>query len=250
MLSSKSHSRAKIFFHCVTIACLAMFILVFYTPTFLEQIFEPSANSLNFVYSNSHLRPNSSHDKLAEYFYLNDLMANQTDATARRIVFNGNFRDGLGYGNLLYSFISAFLVALLTDSQFVLRQKNIRLQISPPLNIFDTVVNERAGLDSSSLVSVKFYLNTFYFRGGKQSWLIDKNLNYLMDKSVVPMGYLRYFYDYVDPLFMEICTNRAYFDKLVDFGLVSAETVRSAVNVLNGRINDQAWVMQKVKRIN
>ena len=73
---------------------------------------------------------------LHEYFDLSDSFAADKEFKQRRIFFNGNYRDGLGYGNLLYSFISSLLIAILTESQFVLRQKNINSKC----NLFKKII--------------------------------------------------------------------------------------------------------------
>ena len=176
---------------------------------------------------------------LHEYFDLSDSFAADKEFKQRRIFFNGNYRDGLGYGNLLYSFISSLLIAILTESQFVLRQKNINSKIlAPPFNMLQNV-SERIGFETNN---VMFYLSSFYFTGSKtgQAWLLNKDLNRLVKAKVtIPLGYMRYFYDYIDPLFMEICANPIYYEKLFYYGLVERRTILNALDVVIGLRNDR-----------
>ena len=196
-------------------------------------------NQVNLFYLRLHHSSSTfKQTNLSEYFRLSDTIANQANSLdRRRILFNGNFRTDLGYGNLLYSFISSMVAAILTESQFVLRQKNINQKVlAPPFDIFNNV-SETTGFETNK---VMFYLNSFHFTGSKtsQAWLVNKSLKKIVKaKTMVPLGYMRYFNENIDPIFMEICANPIYYEKLFYYGLVERKTVLDALDAL--KIDDE-----------
>ena len=232
----------KTLFKIISCLALALVVLNFVLIHLKER---QLTKQINLFYSRLHDSSSSTFSQLKqtslhEYFRLSDSIAADKKLKQRRIFFNGNYRDGLGYGNLLYSFISSLLIAILTESQFVLRQKNLNSKIlAPPFNMLKNV-SERIDFETNH---VMFYLSSFYFTGSKtsQAWLVNKDLNRLVKaKMTITLGYMRYFYDYIDPLFMEICANPIYYEKLFYYGLVERRTILKALDALMLR-NDRLF---------
>lgn len=141
-----------------------------------------------------------------------------------RVLFNG-YTHG-GYGNKLYSFITSFLIALITNTPIIVRWNEIDEFISPPLNLFYKIDNK-----------TKNYLNPEYqaqkictFKP-QQPWALNKDVDKFIN-ALIPNNCSRYLYADYYAYFMEICCNPVYFDKLLHYGLVNKATISKALHVL------------------
>ena len=177
-------------------------------------------------------------DKFFEFYRIHEQMIKE-NSSSKKISFNG-YTAG-GYGNKLYSFLSSLIIALITDSQIVLRWKDIDKYVNPPINIFDSVPEDE------DLNEAEFKSKSYYF-GTKQSWNLNKNVGELM-KTSVPNGYLRYFYSSINPFFMEICTNPEFFEKFQHYNLVSNETVNSALKTISNTNSTEKEKQEKLFRV-
>ncbi len=63
-----------------------------------------------------------------------------------------------------------------------------------------------------------------------------------MIKSEVPLNRSRYFYNSYNSLFIGICSNPVYYDKLLNYSLVRRETVQKALQVIK---NMSAYAKQE-----
>ena len=177
---------------------------------------------------------------LEEYFKIHQSIFMNKNFSAKKITFNKNPVQN-GYANQLYSFISALLIAIITDSQFVFENEFIKNYTNPPLKMFDNI-NEEIGL---SIIQFK---KSIYKVKAKQAWLPHKNIDDLTS-TVIPDTFLRYIYDSPEAFFMEICTNPIYFDKLFSYNLVKAETLNSAVDSLIFRNIDENQKLESLFRV-
>lgn len=159
--------------------------------------------------------------KLSHYFHIHRKIS-ASNSTLKRVSING-LTPG-GYGNKLYSFLSSLLVAILTESQIVLRWRHIDKYVDPPINIFDNVSENIPGL-----IEAEMKAKTFRVRCS-QCWRREKNVDSLMKTEVPRSGYLRYLYDSYSPFFMELAANPDYFPTFSKYGLVTKETLKRALN--------------------
>ena len=177
-------------------------------------------------------------DKLQEYYRIHERVSYEK-ASLRKISFNG-YTAG-GYGNKLYSFLSSLVVAILTDSHLVVRWSDIDKYIEPPIRIFENVSID-VGLNSTEFKNNSLYLDA------KQAWSTKKTIDILMNTSV-PTDYLRYFYNSIKPLFMEICANPKYFATFLHYNLVSNETVSSALKAISNKKSSESEKQNTVFRV-
>ena len=161
-------------------------------------------------------------DKLINYYRIHNMNKLKEKFSLKKISFNG-YTAG-GYGNKLYSFLTSLIISILTGSQLVLRWNHIDKYIDPPIQIF-VDLSDDIGLNAVEFKNKSCHLSD------KQAWNLNKNVDVLM-KTSVPNECLRYFYNSINPLFMEICTNPEYFSKFLYYDLVTNETVKSAVKTL------------------
>ena len=196
---------------------LLVLIVVAFAFVFYQQIFTTRLSRESYVSSNS-----IQTDKLVEYYRIHNIAKSKEKSALKKISFNG-YTAG-GYGNKLYSFLTSLIISILTGSQLVLRWDYIDKYIDPPIQIF-VDLSDDIGLNAVEFKSKSCHLSD------KQAWSLNKNVDLLI-KTTVPNECLRYFYNSINPLFMEICTNPEYFSKFLYYDLVTNETVKSAVKTL------------------
>jgi len=182
----------------------------------------------------------SDSDRLNEYYEIHERIFSQSNSSLKKISFNGQTAGG--YGNKLYSFLSSLIIAILTESQIVLKWNHIDKYVKPPVNIFDNIT-ENSGLNDAEFKSKSIYFVS------SQAWSPTKNVELLMKTSVPTQKYLRYFYSSIDPFFMEICTNPLYFPKLLYYNLTSKETVNSASNIISNKNSTQIEKQEKIFQV-
>lgn len=132
----------------------------------------------------------------------------------------------LGYGNRIYSMLSAFLVAILTDSVLLIDWPGIEANIQPPFELtFDRFNGQSTVLDVGN-VNDLHYLSTETIN----SWNPNKQL---IQYITIPEDVQRIFINTTNGYFFDLCLNRRYLPKLVNYGLVKNETVQRALNSLD-----------------
>ena len=200
---------------CFTV--LTLLLLTFNSQLLLSQ-------KLNFFIKKFSAKSdqNASVDKLFEYYAIHERMCKEENSSLQRISFNGP--NPSGYGNKLYSFITSMLIA-----------------ISPPITLFASIN------DSVGLKPAEFKLKSYHF-SARQPWSLNKNVNLLMSTQV-PGDYMRYFYKAGNPLFMEICTNKTYFPKLLYYDLVTSTTINTALSAINTQNATEAYKQESLFRV-
>ena len=217
----------------LSITLFTLIIYVFLTSEQLHQSYSRKFKNKSRIATS--ITP--TRNKLNEYFHIHEKIMSQSNASLKKISFNG-FTLG-GYGNKLYSFLSSLVIAILTDSQIVLRWNDIDKYIKPRINIFDNIT-ENFGLSEEEFKGKSIYFNS------AQAWSPSKNIDLLMNTRVPSTGYLRYFYNSIDPFFMEICTNPDYFQKFFSYDLVTNETISLALNATSNKNSTQ---LEKKERL-
>lgn len=185
------------------------------------------------------LKFEASTDKLNEYFRIHERISKQK-SSLKKISINSGAAGG--YGNKLYSFLSSLVIAILTDSQINLKWKDMPHYIDPPINIFENITY------SEGLTDDEFKNKSIHFQA-RQPWSVKKNVDLLMKTQVPTRGFLRYFYKSIDPLFMEICTNPEYFEKLSYYHLVTNDTVKEAFKVISNKNSTQQDKQERLFKV-
>jgi hypothetical protein len=127
----------------------------------------------------------------------------------------------------LYSMITSLVVALLTDSAFIIRWNHIKLFIKEPFHLtfhnFSREENE---------FNVDFKKETVHWIGYESfpSWASTRNMNGLI-KSKISENTARMAYNSICAHFFAICSNPDYYDKLYYYGLVSRATIDRAYEI-------------------
>jgi len=165
-------------------------------------------------------------DKLIEYYQIHERIS-KMNSSLRKIAFNelSLKGGGEGYGNMLYSFLSTFCIAILTQSQLVVRWPKIESYVDLPIDIF-MKINKSDGLNESE------FKRNYRHIHPRESWLLKKNINSLMT-TTLPDSLLRCMYDDLGAYFMEICANPSYYDQLAHYGIVKRETLNEAYQAIS-----------------
>ena len=166
----------------------------------------------------------NSNDKLNDYVKFFNANIKEKKNEIKKVMFC-NPKNG-GYGNKIYTFISCFLVGILTDSLVILTSwKESKNFIDFAFDPF-YVNNENNYLNPNFN---QYKIHRFHV---PYAWEFKKNLNHLMNFEI-PKDRTRYHFGSYDCLFMVICTNPNYYDKLLYYNLVKNETVQKSIQVIN-----------------
>jgi hypothetical protein len=251
LFSTEKLSLNKFFFWFLFI--LSLFIFIFYDvfeanikiKFFYVSLFKSNVKLLNL--SNDSNNKSSSfiqsisnnYDKLTEYYEIHKRIS-KMNVSLRKISFNECGQAG--YGNRLYSVISSFLIALLTNSSLVVRWKEIETYVDLPILVFDNNITRDEGLSKGE------FEKRFYHANPAQSWSRTKNIQALM-KTNLPETPLRYLYKEIGPYFMEICSNPIYFSKFSYYNLVNSITINSAFEVISNTKSTHVEKQEKIFKI-
>ena len=179
------------------------------------------------------------YDRLTEYYETHKRIS-QMNVSLRKISFNECVQAG--YGNRLYSVLSSFLIALLTNSSLVIKWKEIESYVDLPIRVFDNNITRDEGLSKEE------FAKKFYHANPAQSWSRTKNIEALM-KTNVPETPLRYLYHEIGPYFMEICSNPIYFSKFTYYNLVNNETINLALEVISNKKSTHIDRQEKIFKV-
>ena len=140
-----------------------------------------------------------------------------------KVSVNGN--TDAGYANKLYSMLSSLVIALITDSAFVIKWKEVIEHVNEPFNkTFSQIENTRFDIFNQTK-------NSFIHPRGRSAWTVVKNMNKLV-QTRLPMEYDKYLYDCIEPYFFELCLNPIYYETFYRYGLVKRETLLNAFEIL------------------
>jgi hypothetical protein len=230
----------KVFFKC-----LLAFVLCFIgINLLLSHISFDVYNDLTFKYDPSN---SNETDKLEHYFKRRKSLQHNGKQV---IIINGNSRGILtgspkcGYGNRLNSIISSMLIAILMDARINIKWTNIDKYIRTPITgIFDFSLDEKQGFSNY----FSFALNSRWLQA-KQPYVPVKDID-LLSLTRLPSNYKRYFLDYADPYFMEICSNSIYYEKILFYQLASRATIEAATLAALGNSSSKSDKQEKLFRV-
>jgi hypothetical protein len=141
-----------------------------------------------------------------------------------KISING-YTDG-GYANKLYSMLSSLVIALITDSAFVIKWNEVVDHVNEPFyNTFSQIENTPFDINNRTM-------NSFIHPRGKSAWTITKNMNKLI-QTRLPFEYDKYLYNCIEPYFYELCSNPIYYETFYKNGLVKRETLLDAYEIIS-----------------
>jgi hypothetical protein len=139
-----------------------------------------------------------------------------------RVVFY-SAHNSFGYGNRIYSLLSAFLIAYLTDSVLLIDWPDIRAFIRSPFRLTFKKFTDYSYFDVANKSPPILSLVT----GTVNSWKFNKSL--VTNQSLPIKAYSRIFINQYDAYFFDLCSNPEFFDQLVKFTLVSNKTIERAL---------------------
>ena len=213
-----------------------LYLIVFiYTIIKLNQYFYViiiNARNSNYLKQNSekfktnseflNLKPN---DNLNEFIQIHETILKST-STNKKIVFHKRKNSG-GYGNSLYSFFSALLISILTDSAFVSDWEYIDYFIIPPLkNVFYK-------FDSNSEFNIN-YAENYMVPNSENAWIYDKKLELYLN-SYLPISKNRIEFESLTAYLFDVCANPNNFQKILHYNLVSNSTINKALSSVSRR---------------
>ncbi len=186
-----------------------------------------------------------SYDNLNDFYKIHEQMA-AMNVSMRKISFNVCINNG--YGNRLYSFLTSFFIALLTNSQLVVRWKEIEPYVDLPIRVFDYNLTYDQGLEREMFA--KNFLNIRVEKVNlSQCWSRTKNIDMLMKTTLPESSSFRYLYQETCPFFMELCSNPIYFNRFTHYNLVKNETINSALEVISNKESTHVDKQEKLFKI-
>lgn len=144
--------------------------------------------------------------------------------SARKVICVNNVRFGYGYGNNMYKILTAFLVAILTDSNLILEWPAVEEFIEEPFEntFYHGNVSNRRNFTKSENVLIMYGRSINTWKPGKKLFL---NIS-------IPNNYKTYYMAMITAYFFDLCSNPKHFDKLIKHRLVKEETIQRALNSL------------------
>ena len=133
--------------------------------------------------------------------------------------------ENVGYGNKLYTLLSALTIAILSDSAMLAEWPQVDKYVEEPLDAFFTSFSGPTDLNTNHSPS------TVYHPSARQPWSKRKDLRQLT-KTFLPLDERRFRFDSYNAYFVELCSNPVYYSKLQHYGLVSKATVEGALTSL------------------
>jgi hypothetical protein len=139
-----------------------------------------------------------------------------------------------GYGNRMYTVISALTIGLLTNRRIYIDWPELVGHIKEPFSNDSFDIPNRFWIRNRA-PSFFFYSIQSVYPIGDNFWRADKNMRSIIQTSV----------EYWDPTikfeqngayFFEVCSNPIYYDRLRSLGLVRQETIsvaREAIELMN-----------------
>lgn len=129
----------------------------------------------------------------------------------------------IGYGNQIYAMLSAFLVAVLTDSALLIHWPSIHIFIDTPLLMTFKSFKDSSVFDFDQKQPKICQID----QGTANTWAYSKKLIYLQ-VELPHENCSRYLVDGMNPYFFDLASNPKYYDKLVESRFVRRETVTKA----------------------
>lgn len=155
----------------------------------------------------------------------NRIVSNKTSSKIR-VVFYSDPKNG-GYGNKLYSLITAFLIALVTESALLIDWPEIEKHIKEPFTMSFHRFKDSTPLDFNQKHPSIYTINT----KSVNSWNFNKKV--ISEPIENLEDFSRYFVSDIIPYFFDLCQNRKYADKLVRYGYVRNSVIYRGFDLLN-----------------
>lgn len=176
----------------------------------------------------------NSNDKLNEYVSFFNSSLNSISNRRKKVIFCDP-RFG-GYGNRLYTFLSCFVLGILTDSLVILTAwEESQEFIDFPFNPFYSA-------KSSSSLDPEFEKHKiFTIFHAPYAWDIKKDLDSTINFNI-PKNRARFKYGEYEALFMVLCANPNHYERLVYYNLVEHETVQRSIETMK---NSSASLVEK-----
>jgi len=149
----------------------------------------------------------------------------------------------VGYGNKLYSMLTSFMVAVVTESALLIDWPTIDKYIEEPFNLAFHKFNDKSPLDRSYQSIPIYSINSATIN----SWNYTKTILTNTNSIQIPENYTRYYVSDMIAYFFDLCHKRAYAEKLVRYGYVQEKTVRQAFELLEDK---SARESQKIENLN
>ena len=158
--------------------------------------------------------------KINEYIKLHSSIIAKTN-TRGNVFFCQTIKSG--YGNRLYTFISSMLISLLSDSALIIQNwDQVKTYVNLPFNPFYKT-------NESNHLNDEFEPEKIYQFHSRNMWRCEKDLN---EKVYIPSEYNRFRFQTYSALFMELSANDLFYDRFLEFNLVSTETISRARDAL------------------
>lgn len=194
------------------ISFIILFLLVFVSITIVY--YSKLIISISQYSSSLILLETIQNDSLYEYKLIHNSILNGKSS----IKISVNHYCNAGYANRLYSMLTSLVIALLTDSAFLVRWRYIDLHINEPF--FKTFHDFDIDLKRENVFKPV----------SKFAWSLKRNMDELAN-TYIPTNFSIYFYSSNEAYFFEICSNPQYYDKLFKYGLVNNQTIQKAFQV-------------------
>ncbi|CAF0954740.1 unnamed protein product [Brachionus calyciflorus] len=179
-----------------------------------------------------------SRDKFQKYIELHESIINKNENETKRITFC--VTCGAGYGNKVYTLISSLVIAILTDTAFIIEWPQAQKYFNPSL--YKSLsknyhINQLNYAHSTNLIIEAM---------SKNDWEYEKKISELINKNL-PFGHDRYQYGDCRALFFTLCANSNYFKKFLDYDLVNADIIEKANEAL--QVNNNLTESEKIDRL-
>ncbi len=165
------------------------------------------------------------YEKNIERFSLNSLFPykyirkNSYNISKKVLTINGQI-DVAGYGNKIYSLVSALTIKIITNSEFISLWKQIDKFIEEP---FPNTFYISKNIDYAGIINA----DTTCKPHMAYDWKIKKDIAKIVNKKL-PKNYSIYYYGTTEAYFFELCTNKIYFEKFLENNLTSYKTIEEA----------------------
>jgi len=145
---------------------------------------------------------------------------NNKNVTKKIIV----IKNVAGYGNQLYSIVTSFVIAILSERRLKIKWDEIRPYIEEPFE--NTFIN-------MNLIQPELFSMT-----NSNSWNKVKNIENSMKTDISSNKDTLYYKDII-PAFFEICSNPTYYSKLASLGLVKKTTIDNVLKLISNKSNEE-----------
>lgn len=241
------NKRVKLVSLCILQFLLALNILLYYLASSNQPQKRPfTFLHLNYSSNHTYYYFGFGHDYIFKAIESNFHLRHKSiinghhhhDNNTTKVVFLKVPRD-VGYGNQVYIMLSAFLVALLTDSALLIDWKHIDKYVESPLESTFKRIDDSSSLDfaQKSPRICEIRVET------ANSWSPFKKL--ILDEEI-PRNCTRYAVRGINAYFFDLAANPKYYEKLAEAKFVRWETVNRTRSALR---NAEISLRERLERV-